>query len=115
MKHIPSIGDIVHFHPTANQRLAAIVVETYPLQPNQSRPDCDLSIFTNVKGQSKDAAKVPGLLPDPTDEPNTKLKNFWTFKDEYDLTTPTDKEPHLLNGTNSNINNNNNNSIYGEH
>ena len=112
MKNIPSIGQVVHFHPTNKERLAAIVTETFPLDPDQSRPNVNLYVLHTQGGKTQHQTNIPpyDLSPDA----DIQTKNFWAFKDEFEIQTPPNKTTKQLKGSESNANQNTNDSIYGE-
>lgn len=112
MKNIPSIGQLVHFHPTAKERLAAIVTETFPLEPDALRPKVNLQVFMQGgKIESRQSIQPYDLSPDA----DIPTKNFWAFPDEFEVQTPPSKTSIQLKGSESNAQHNNSNDpIYGE-
>jgi len=116
-----SIGDIVHFHPTVKARQAAIITEIHPLAESASRPHVNLIVLapeTNTKDRGVAWATpqtcIKPLDLDPSESLDGKQKNFWAFKDEFEIQTPPDKTNSQLKGSESNALNTSNDSIYGE-
>lgn len=101
---IISVGDIVHYHPDENTRLAAFVVNGRPfesskgdistltdeqlasgdLDENTDLPELDLQVC-NPDGKIKFIEKVPPFIPSTDPDQPSALKGTWTRKNEVNI------------------------------
>lgn len=109
LEFIPSIGQTVHFYPTKDKRVCAIVVETHPAVRDEERgeiprPFANLQIL-HPDGEIEFKEKVPPISPfypqDIIEIGEDDLEGKWTFPNEVPVFC--DKEDEELFGSQANF------------